>query len=113
MFQGVLGASISKMIELSNPSQKKVGYTVNIEGSCKEFTVSQNQLVLPPMSSFNFPISLKPGGFLESLFSTAVLCCVVLCCVVLCCVVLYSNIMHTLYCTLRYYPVLSLLKESF
>ena len=84
LFQGVLGASISKMIELSNPSQKKVGYTVNIEGSCKEFSVSQNQLVLPPMSSFNFPISLKPGGFLGSLFSTAVLCCDVMCCVVLC-----------------------------
>ena len=108
MFQGVLGASISKMIELSNPSQKKVGYTVNIEGSCKEFTVSQNQLVLPPMSSFNFPISLKPGGFLGSLFSTAVLCCDVLCCV------LFQYSVHVaLYCTLLYCPVLSLLKEPF
>ena len=69
------------MIELSNPSQKKVGYTISIEGSVKEFSVSQYQLVLPPMTSFNFPISLKPGGVLDYFISSSLLCCVVLCCI--------------------------------
>ena len=49
------------MIELSNPSQKKVGYTISIDGRSKEFSVSQYKLILPPMSSFNFPVTLKPG----------------------------------------------------
>lgn len=59
MFQGVLGVNTSKMVELSNPSSKKVGYTVSIDGS-SEFSIAKYDIILPPDSTLNFPITLKP-----------------------------------------------------
>jgi hypothetical protein len=58
-FQGVLGVSICKTIELSNPSKKKVGYVVSLEGS-SEFSIANSEILLLPESKMDFPISFKP-----------------------------------------------------
>ena len=47
------------MVELSNSSQKKVGYTVSVDGS-EEFSIARRDIVLLPDSTLNYPITLKP-----------------------------------------------------
>jgi hypothetical protein len=45
----------TKTIELSNPSKKKVGYLISTDGS-PEFSISTNEVILPPESILDFPI---------------------------------------------------------
>ena len=56
-FQGVIGIPLVKTIELLNPSRKKVGYSVVIEGS-PEFSLASKEIVLEPDSQLDFPVTL-------------------------------------------------------
>ena len=53
----------TKMIELSNPSAKKAGYTVCIDGS-NEFSTTAVNLIVPAESSISVPLTLTPGAML-------------------------------------------------
>ena len=61
-FKGAVGSSITKTIELKNPSKKKVVYNVTIAGST-DFSVLTKELVLLPESSANFQLTLKARFF--------------------------------------------------
>lgn len=61
-FKGPVGLSITKTIELKNPSKKKVSYNVTLQGS-NDFSITSKELVLLPESSAGFQISLKARFF--------------------------------------------------
>lgn len=64
-FRGILGNPIVKVIELKNPSKRKVVYQVSLEGS-KDFSIvptgpdgkATGQVVVPPESSIDYPVTL-------------------------------------------------------
>lgn len=64
-FRGILGSPIVKIIELKNPSKRKVVYQVSLEGS-KDFSIDttgpdgkvSTQVVVPPESSIDYPVTL-------------------------------------------------------
>lgn len=56
-FQGVIGIPLTKTIELSNHSRRKVGYNVVIEGS-DEYSFAAREIVLEPESKLDFPVTL-------------------------------------------------------
>lgn len=55
-FKGILGTSIPKTIELKNPSSKKVGYRVTLEGS-QDFTLQYDSLVIEPETAVDFAVA--------------------------------------------------------
>ena len=59
-FQGTVGLSSTKIIELANPTSKIAGYTVRIDGS-SDFTTAISRLIIPAESSVNVEVTLTPG----------------------------------------------------
>ena len=59
-FQGSIGLSSTKMIELANPTLRTAGYTVRIDGS-SEFTTTVSRIIIPAESSVNVAVTLTPG----------------------------------------------------
>ena len=69
-FQGSVGLSSTKMIELANPTSKIAGYTVRIDGS-SEFTTTISRIIIPAESSINVAVTLTPGTISHNRYSTA------------------------------------------
>jgi hypothetical protein len=61
-FKGTVGSTITKTIELKNPSKKKVKYNVTLQGS-GDFSVTTKELVLNPESTADFQVTLKARFF--------------------------------------------------
>ncbi|OQR96965.1 hypothetical protein ACHHYP_12938 [Achlya hypogyna] len=59
-FRGVLGQTITKSIELKNPSKKTIVYDVFLEGQVREFSIHAHTLTLEPEKSATFVVELKP-----------------------------------------------------
>jgi len=54
-FVSVLGDSLTKHVELTNPSNKVVAYSARLEGS-SDFSIESSAVTLEPKSSVSFPI---------------------------------------------------------
>jgi hypothetical protein len=55
-FQCVLNDTVIKKIVLSNPSQKRISYSVSLEGS-GDFAISDESLTIEPNGRAEFPVS--------------------------------------------------------
>ena len=55
-FPGMLGETVTKNIELSNPSSKQVTYWVKLEGSSDFVLVNSSEFSIPPKGNALFPI---------------------------------------------------------
>jgi len=64
-FSTMLGVSMIKNIELTNPSKKPITYYVSLQGS-NDFTIKENQIRLEPKQMVSFPVEF------HSRFSSAV-----------------------------------------
>ncbi|KDO33411.1 hypothetical protein SPRG_02218 [Saprolegnia parasitica CBS 223.65] len=59
-FKGILGQTITKSIELKNPSKKTIVYDVFLEGQVREFSIYAHTLTLEPEKSATFAVDFKP-----------------------------------------------------
>ena len=54
-FECVLGQTVTKSIELRNPSKSKISYFVTIEGS-PDFSIEAQEVDLEPLATISFPV---------------------------------------------------------
>ncbi|KAK3255401.1 hypothetical protein CYMTET_35412 [Cymbomonas tetramitiformis] len=59
-FSGLLGQTLVKTIELTNPSKKSISYAARLEGSTA-FSLTTKMVKLEPMSTVEFPVECVPA----------------------------------------------------